>query len=71
MNQEIKTFQEWYNSLSTENKEVFRYQFLSATGLKYPTFYSKLARGRFAKLEQDFIIKYAGCQLDFNRKKKQ
>lgn len=65
MNNQIKTFKEWYNSLSSDSKSDFRDAFLVATGLKYPSFYSKLSRGVFSLLEQKFIIEYAKCEIEF------
>lgn len=65
MNEQIKTFKEWYNSLSSDEKSEFRDAFLAASGLKYPSFYSKLARGVFSLLEQKFIVEYAKCKIVF------
>jgi len=65
MNKHIKTFKEWYNSLSSEEKSKFRDSFLTASGLKYPSFYSKLARGAFSRFEQKFITDYAKCVIEF------
>lgn len=61
----IKTFKEWYESLPLTEKSKFRDAFLTASGLKYPSFYSKIARGAFSLLEQKFITDYAGCEMEF------
>lgn len=68
MNEHIKTFKEWYNSLSSKEKSDFRDVFLAASGLKYPSFYSKLARGVFSRFEQKFITDYAKCEIEFSEK---
>lgn len=65
MNNKIKTFREWYDELNPGEKGCFRDAFLEASGLKYPSFYSKLSRGKFSKLERDFILEYATCELQF------
>ncbi len=68
MKNDIKTFKEWYASLQSNEKAHFRDAFLAASGLKYPSFYSKLARGVFSLLEQKFITDYAGIEIDFPEK---
>lgn len=68
MDKHIKTFKEWYNSLSSGEKSNFRDAFLAASGLKYPSFYSKLARGVFSRFEQKFITDYAKCEIEFSEK---
>ena len=65
MNNEVKIFKDWYDSLTLEERKEFRTVFLKETGLLYPSFYSKLARSKFSLLEQRFIQEYAGENLDF------
>lgn len=67
MDNAIKTFREWYDELSPDEKGFFRDAFLNATGLKYPTFYSKINRNKFSKLEREFILEYANCELVFQK----
>lgn len=65
MNKAVKTFKEWYDSLTLQEKKDFRALFLKETGLSYPTFYSKITRSNFSLLEQKFIIEYVKQDLAF------
>lgn len=54
-------FREWYNSLDTQKKREFREQLLQASGMQFPTFYSKLQRNcSFNPLEQKAIQEIVG-----------
>ena len=65
MNKAVKTFKEWYDSLTLKEKKDFRCLFLKETGLSYPTFYSKMNRSNFSLLEQKLIIEYVKQDLIF------
>ena len=56
------SFREWYNSLDSLGKIKFRDQFMNISGIKYPTFYSKLQRNFFSLLEKKAIQELVGDQ---------
>ena len=56
------SFREWYNSLDSLGKIKFRDQFMNISGIKYPTFYSKLQRKFFSPLEKKAIQELVGDQ---------
>lgn len=45
------TFQAYYDGLSVEEKQRVRDEFLKATGLSYPSWFTKRSRGVFSPLE--------------------
>ena len=49
---EKMTFKDYYQSLDEERKKAVRDQFLVASGISYPTFYSKLTRENYSLLER-------------------
>ena len=52
---EKMTFKDYYQSLDEERKKAVRDQFLVASGISYPTFYSKLTRYLQPIITQYFI----------------
>ena len=52
------SFREWYNSLDSLGK----IKFMNISGIKYPTFYSKLQRNFFSPLEKKAIQELVGDQ---------
>lgn len=44
-------FQAYYDGLSVEEKQRVRDEFLKATGLSYPSWFTKRSRGVFSPLE--------------------
>ncbi len=44
-------FQAYYEGLSVEEKQRVRDEFLKATGLSYPSWFTKRSRGVFSPLE--------------------
>lgn len=65
MEKQTKTFRSWYDSLTLNEKKVFRAKFLSTTGLSHPGLYTKLRRGNFTPLEQNVVVEYAGLEIIF------
>lgn len=57
------TFKDYYQTLDEEKKKAVRDQFLMASGISYPTFYSKLTRENYALLERRALETI--CQTTF------
>jgi hypothetical protein len=45
------TAKDYYKSLSLDARKAKRDAFIAKSGISYPTFYSKMARGSFSLLE--------------------
>ena len=60
---EKMTFKDYYQSLDEERKKAVRDQFLVASGISYPTFYSKLTRENYSLLERRALETI--CQTSF------
>lgn len=64
MEKQIKTerltFKNYYKSLNRDARIDIRDRFMEETGLSYPTFYAKVSRIGFSRLEQQLINKLAG-----------
>ena len=56
------TFREWYDSLEPLEKREFRNEFIRVSGIQFSTFYPKLQRNSFSKLEKEAIQKLIGEQ---------
>ena len=63
------SFREWYNSLDSLGKIKFRDQFMNISGIKYPTFYSKLQRN--TRLSFNDVIFIYKLKLSRNTKQHQ
>lgn len=57
------TFSDYYRNQSSEEKERIREEFISKSGIKFPTFYAKLNSGRYSKLEQQLMERI--CSNEF------
>lgn len=53
-------FGAYYNALPEDEKRRVRDEFLSATGLSYPSWYTKRCRGVFKPLELKLLEKITG-----------
>lgn len=64
MEKQIKTerltFQDYYKSLNRDARIDIRDRFMEETGLSYPTFYAKVSRIGFSRLEQQLINRLSG-----------
>lgn len=49
---------DYYNSLSEEAKKEFRESILAHTGMSLPSFYYKMRKGSWHKMEMDYVAKY-------------
>ena len=62
MEKQIKTerltFKDYYKSLNRDAR--IRDRFMEETGLSYPTFYAKVSRIGFSRLEQQLINRLSG-----------
>ena len=58
-----KTFKEHFDSLSKEKRVEIRDRFLEATGLSYPSWYTKIYNNSFSKLEMKELSKICGCEF--------
>ena len=56
------TFREWYDSREPLEKREFRNEFIRVSGIQFSTFYTKLQRNSFSKLEKEAIQKLIGEQ---------
>ena len=56
------TFREWYDSLEPLENREFRNEFIRVSGIQFSTFYTKLQRNSFSKLEKEAIQKLIGEQ---------
>jgi hypothetical protein len=59
------TFRDYYKSLDEEQKREVRDKYLAASGMSFPTFYSKLRRGNYTLLEQKAIESICETSLDW------
>lgn len=53
-------FQAYHDSLSEEEKQRVRDEFLKATGLSYPSWFTKRSRGSFSQLELALLKRITG-----------
>lgn len=53
-------FAVYYNALTEDEKRKVRDEFLSATELSYPSWYTKRSRGTFKPLELKLLEKITG-----------
>lgn len=64
MEKQIKTerltFKDYYKSLNRDARIDIRDRFMKETGLSYPTFYAKVSRIGFSRLEQQLINRLSG-----------
>ena len=64
MEKQIKTerltFKNYYKSLNRDARIDIRDRFMEETGLSYPTFYAKVSRIGFSRLEQQLINRLSG-----------
>lgn len=64
MEKQIKTerltFKDYYKSLNRDARIDIRDRFMQETGLSYPTFYAKVSRIGFSRLEQQLINRLSG-----------
>ena len=60
MEEKINNFILYYKSLDKEKKKELREAFLKKTLLSYPSWYVKLARGKFSILELDLLGRICG-----------
>lgn len=64
MEKQIKTerltFKNYYKSLNRDARIDIRDRFMQETGLSYPTFYAKVSRTGFSRLEQQLINRLSG-----------
>lgn len=64
MEKQIKTerltFKNYYKSLNRDARIDIRDRFMQETGLSYPTFYAKVSRIGFSRLEQQLINRLSG-----------
>lgn len=64
MEKQIKTerltFKDYYKSLNRDARIDIRDRFMEETGLSYPTFYAKVSRIGFSRLEQQLINRLSG-----------
>ena len=60
MEEKSSKFILYYKSFDTDKKRMIREAFLERTSLSYPSWYSKLARKRFSKLELEVLVKICG-----------
>jgi len=67
MNKKLKlektVFKDYYSKLSSEEKAKVRDAFLEATDIKYISWYTKVRRGTFSKLEKRELSKI--CNITF------
>ena len=54
------TFKDYYKSLNRDARIDIRDRFMEETGLSYPTFYAKVSRIGFSRLEQQLINRLSG-----------
>ena len=54
------TFKNYYKSLNRDARIDIRDRFMQETGLSYPTFYAKVSRIGFSRLEQQLINRLSG-----------
>ena len=55
-----KIFEDHYKGLSEKERTEVRDKFLEATGLSYPSWYGKIRRFNFNKLEQKELFSICG-----------
>lgn len=61
MNESEKiSFRDYYFSLPTEEQRKLREEFLSRSGLSYPSFYGKLHRKKYRPLERNLLEELTG-----------
>lgn len=58
-----KSFLEYFRELNESERVRVRDEFLKMTGLKYPSWYAKMATGNFRKLELKALEQI--CKVDF------
>lgn len=61
------TFQDYYFSLSPKEKRELRKTFIEASGIEYPTFFSKLTRSNYSNLEKKELEKLTGKTFSWDR----
>lgn len=62
-----KAFERYYDSLSSEEKKRVRDEFLEATGLSYPSWFTKRSRGFFSILELQKLQEITGIDFSINK----
>lgn len=54
------TFRDYYHSLDNSNRTALKCEIMKNFGISYPTFYSKLSRGKYSPLEKNEIERLCG-----------
>lgn len=64
MENQVKTeklvFQDYYKTMCRDARIDLRNKFMEETGISYPSFYAKVSRIGFNRLEQQLLNKLAG-----------
>ena len=60
---EKMTFSDYYKSLEASDKKRIRSEFISRSGIEFPTFYTKLNSGKYSLLEQKLLEEL--CSTEF------
>jgi len=59
-----KKFSEFYKELTVQERVNVRDAFLDKSGLRYPSWYSKIKEGQFSKLELDALSEICGVEFE-------
>ena len=59
-----KKFDEYYNSLPIQEKKRVRDEFLKASQISYPAWFTKRQRGSFSALEMGALKKITGINFE-------
>ena len=60
------TFKDYYKSLILKEKKRIRVEFMAGSGISYPGFNTKIARGNFTLLEKELMKRICDFEFDQN-----